>query len=334
MRFRKTVSICKGVKLNLSTSGVSCTVGGKGVSLNLGKKGVFLNTSLPGTGISDRRKLFGGTSASKRKEKEKAKAKQDKQEVNVLDYALEVKENGAIEIIRKDGKRTTESEERALRRTDWYDDESRELAAQFLEKMNAGNDAFLTLQKFAKSVPALGEIEDEECIDEAMHDLLDDLELPVEFDVQYEYNPATGHMMVDLDVPEIEDLPEEKAVELASGAVKAKAKSQKELKDEYRTCVLGLAVFFASHIFLCSEGLSAVTISGYTQRRNKSTGEREDCYIYSIVFERDGFKTDRCATEDPADFCDRFRSRINVMASGEMKQIVPYTPEEVEAMLA
>ena len=60
MRFRKQISICKGVKLNLSGSGVSCTVGGKGISLNLGKNGVFLNTSLPGTGLSDRRKLIDG----------------------------------------------------------------------------------------------------------------------------------------------------------------------------------------------------------------------------------------------------------------------------------
>jgi len=331
MRFRKTVSICKGVKLNLSKSGVSCTVGGKGLSLNLGKEGVFLNTSLPGTGIYDRKKLFGGTSASKRKAKEKEQAKQ---EINVLDYALEMQPSGAIEIIRKDGRRVSESEARALKRTDWYDDQSRALAEEFLEKMNAETNAFLTLHHYAKRVPSLGEPEDEESIDEAMHDLLDDLELPVEFDVQYEYNPENGHMMLDLDVPEIEDLPEEKAVELASGAVKAKAKTQKELREEYRTCVLGLAVFFASHAFLCSEGISAVLLSGYTQRRDRSTGEREDCYIYSIVFERDGFSTDRCASEDPADFCDRFRSRINVAASGEMKQIVPYAPEEFEAMLS
>ena len=57
MRFRKAVTLCKGVKLNASKSGVSFTVGGKGISLNVGKKGVFLNTSLPGTGLYDRKRI-------------------------------------------------------------------------------------------------------------------------------------------------------------------------------------------------------------------------------------------------------------------------------------
>lgn len=58
MRFRKSIRLGKGLKLNLSKSGVSVTVGtGKGVSLNLGKKGAFLNWSIPGTGLYDRVRL-------------------------------------------------------------------------------------------------------------------------------------------------------------------------------------------------------------------------------------------------------------------------------------
>ena len=61
MRFQKSIQICRGVRLNVSKSGVSATVGVKGLSVNLGKKGVFLNTRIPGTGLSDRWRLFGGT---------------------------------------------------------------------------------------------------------------------------------------------------------------------------------------------------------------------------------------------------------------------------------
>ena len=46
MRFRKSINIMKGVRLNFSKSGVSLTVGGKGISANLGGKGLFLNTSI------------------------------------------------------------------------------------------------------------------------------------------------------------------------------------------------------------------------------------------------------------------------------------------------
>ena len=58
MRFRKSVKVCKGVKLNVSKSGASLTVAPmKGVSFNLGGKGAFLNWSIPGTGVYDRVRL-------------------------------------------------------------------------------------------------------------------------------------------------------------------------------------------------------------------------------------------------------------------------------------
>ena len=50
MRFRKSLKIAKGVKLNLSKTGASFTLGtGKGLSFNLGNKGAYLNWSIPGT---------------------------------------------------------------------------------------------------------------------------------------------------------------------------------------------------------------------------------------------------------------------------------------------
>ena len=53
-RFRKTISVLPGVKINLSKTGVSTSVGGKGATLNIGhgKKNVTLG--VPGTGLSYR----------------------------------------------------------------------------------------------------------------------------------------------------------------------------------------------------------------------------------------------------------------------------------------
>jgi hypothetical protein len=62
-RFRKSVKIAPGVKLNLSKSGVSGTFGVKGASVNVGKDGAYLNTGIPGTGVYDRKKLGGGSAA-------------------------------------------------------------------------------------------------------------------------------------------------------------------------------------------------------------------------------------------------------------------------------
>lgn len=330
MRFRKKISICKGVKLNLSKSGVSCTVGGKGLSLNLGKGGVFLNTSLPGTGLYDRHKLIDGKSFKKLGSKKTAAREE---EIDVRNYELALDDGGSIAILKASGAAASEEEARKVRRTDWYEEQSAALLEQFREEVEAQTAAFVSIYRQSKKVAKAGAIEEADAVEEKLDAWLQELELPMSFDVEYEYNPENGSVLLDLDLPEIEDIPEDKVIELASGAIRAKDKTQKEIKEEYRTCVFGLAVFFASHVFDLSEGTRNVLVSGYTQRRDKRTGELEDCYVLSVVFEREAFETSKCTREDPFDFCDQFRSRLNMLASGELKEIVPYTAEEFAAML-
>lgn len=334
MNFRKKVTLMKGVKMNVSKSGASFTVGGKGLSLNIGKNGVYLNTSLPGTGLYDRHKLFDTKSLTKSLSK-RASTQKQAQELDYRNYQMEMNESGKIEIYRIEDGRTASAEEvRLLKRTEWYDQQAEELQKQFVDQLNEETVRFTTLHKNAQKVEPAAEPEAAEVVEAQLDEWLGDLEMPVDFDIDYEYNPDNGSIMVNLDVPEIEDLPEEKATQLASGEIKAKNKTQKELREEYRTCVCGLAVFFASHIFLACPGIRTALISGYTQRRDKNTGEKEDHYILTVVFEREAFETTACRRDDPYDFIEQFRSRINVLSTGEMKEIVPYTAEEFAEICA
>ncbi len=52
LRFRKSIKILPGVKLNFSKSGISTSLGGRGGSVNFGKRGVRTTVGVPGTGIS------------------------------------------------------------------------------------------------------------------------------------------------------------------------------------------------------------------------------------------------------------------------------------------
>ena len=52
LRFRKSVKICKGVKVNFSKSGASLSLGGRGHSMNFGKRGTRATVGIPGTGLS------------------------------------------------------------------------------------------------------------------------------------------------------------------------------------------------------------------------------------------------------------------------------------------
>ena len=51
-RFRKSIRIAKGVRLNLSRSGVSTSLGGRGLTVNVSKRGTRVTTGIPGTGLS------------------------------------------------------------------------------------------------------------------------------------------------------------------------------------------------------------------------------------------------------------------------------------------
>ena len=60
LRFRKSLRILPGLRLNLSKRGLSATLGRRGASLNLGRRGPVANIGIPGTGLSYRKKLGGG----------------------------------------------------------------------------------------------------------------------------------------------------------------------------------------------------------------------------------------------------------------------------------
>ncbi len=52
IRFRKSIRIMPGVRINLSKSGLSTSIGGAPFTINVSRKGVRQTTSLPGTGLS------------------------------------------------------------------------------------------------------------------------------------------------------------------------------------------------------------------------------------------------------------------------------------------
>lgn len=59
MRFRRSIKIAKGVRVNIGKKGItSLSVGGKGATINTSSKGVRLTSSIPGTGISHSEMIY------------------------------------------------------------------------------------------------------------------------------------------------------------------------------------------------------------------------------------------------------------------------------------
>src|SRR5690606_2391097 len=59
-RFRNRVKLMPGIYLNIGKNDESPTIRPRGAKINIGKDGVYFNTGIPGTGLSNREKLFDG----------------------------------------------------------------------------------------------------------------------------------------------------------------------------------------------------------------------------------------------------------------------------------
>ncbi|MDO5377248.1 MAG: DUF4236 domain-containing protein [Clostridia bacterium] len=316
MRFRKSVNICKGVKLNLSKSGASVTVGpGKGVSLNLGTKGAYVNWSIPGTGVYDRVRvdtlikdklgdLFGAKEPQRENEKLETppSAKMSPAAKGKGQARASAKSGGA--------KRPSAPSEKELERL--------EQEAALIHIHLLAPD----VSPRAAGAFSAGEAE------RAIEDWLSEAEAPVALTVQTQALEGKAAVMIDLDLPEIEDMPTDKLTELADGTLKIKKKSQRECREDYKTCVFGLGEYVAGSVFALLPAASKAVVSAYTQRRDEKTGERYDAFIYSVIFEREAFQKGYQAG-DPCAFCSGFESRFYILSSGVMKQIQPYEPEDV-----
>lgn len=329
MRFRKSIKVTKGVKLNLSKGGASFTLGsGAPVSLNVGTKGAYLNWSIPGTGVYDRVRLdkllkdklggvFGFGTAAAEEEEETLETAEKKG----------VKKTGAKTAAKKTTKSTTakkaaSSKAAAKKEPARPSDGEMDAIAQEIALVNIHRQAIDVGKKASGTLDA-------DKVEADIEDWLSESEAPIEFSVQPEVLPEKSTIMIDLDLPEIEDMPQNKLAELADGTIKIKKKTKKEQMEDYRTCVFGLGEYVASHMFAVAPAAKKVIVSAYTQRRSEKTGDLLDVFIYSVVFARADFTKDY-QEKDPYEFCQKLPSRFYVLASGLMKEIAPFEAADVE----
>ena len=227
MRFRKSIKVTKGVKLNLSKGGASFTVGsGLPVSLNVGTKGAYLNWSIPGTGVYDRvrldkvlkEKLGGvlgfGTAAAEEEEPEEKSAKK-------TGTKTAAKKSSATKTTAKStSKKTASAKTETKKEPARPSDEEMNAIAQQIALVNIHRQAIDVSKKASGTLNA----DEAEAQIEAW---LSESEAPIEFSVQPEVIESKGTVMIDLDLPEIEDMPQDKLAELADGTIKIKKKTKR-----------------------------------------------------------------------------------------------------------
>lgn len=157
-------------------------------------------------------------------------------------------------------------------------------------------------------------------INAKIEEILSILELPVDFSVDFNFKEP-DMIELDLDLPEIEDLPNKKANLLSSGKLSVKEKNKKQILQDYATCVHGLAFFLAGLFFNISPKITQINIAGYTQRLDPKTGNTKDIYIYFVEFEREIFSKLNIPQINPIDAFENFSYKRNILKSFEMKEV-------------
>lgn len=430
-RYRRSVKICKGVKVNFSKTGASLTLGGPGHSVNISENGTRVTYGIPGTGLSYTEKIsdeglppLGSRSrAGKHKSREiiiymnekgqisftyadgtaitdeavikKVKSspqyKTTKENLNrqrlakidnkvrnaaaaneafihisrlsaVVDSRKKFEKNlqslqprtyaiqpyavpePNLETVQK--KLEQEAEEkvkvsafRAKKEKKLYVEENlqlrleeehrvwkkgkEEFAQQQQEKKRTADVAFQKEYK-ARKIYLRNLIDGkEDAVCNAFNAWIASCELPVEIDVAYDWDEKERIMMLDVELPGIEAIPETRLAKTSAGNLTEKKKTQKELRGEYAVLVFGLAVFLSSHTFNLSPAIGRILISGYTERRNKE-GDLNEEYIYSIKFPRNMFEGKNVSNVDPMKFCLSTENRCNQTSTQLFRKIKPF----------
>ena len=135
-------------------------------------------------------------------------------------------------------------------------DRSKELYDEELTQWRSERDEFYTSfkQNFQNVIDG-----DRDYVITAVDSIFPDEELPMEYFVDAIYDEPNGKVFVDLDLPEIEDIPDQKVVLTSTGKKSIRQKSQTDLRSDYAHCVLGLAMHVAFSIFNVSLKIKYMT---------------------------------------------------------------------------
>ena len=151
--------------------------------------------------------------------------------------------------------------------------------------------------------------------------------------VSYEIDNSNKIVWIDVDLPEIEDLPQKVASIGATGRkLNIKNKSKKQLQLEYAKHIHGIVFRLVGFVFTTLSKTENIIISGYSQRLDKATGKTNDDYLFSYKIDRDGFsRIDFNALDkvDPIEALNTFEHRKKMTTTGIFKEVDPFGRNEL-----
>ncbi len=392
LRFRKSVKLAPGIRMNLSASGLSASLGPRGASVGIGKRGTFLNTGIPGTGLYARQSLAsGGSSRASSKaaapaEKSNIKltvAVEDDGTINFTDAAgnpvaadlideAKKQKGDAIKAMIQDACDTINQRVEAVAELhlDTPDPKARlklepapfdatrpvapvpgqlgffaKLIPSKVRTMEAVNsraadnhDMDMDRWTKAKHTHEAGERSrlalftrsqqgEPEAMEEFFTKVLEDIEWPRETLVSFEVLHGGTGLAFDVDLPEVEDMPNKTATVPQRGyKLTVKDLGPVKVQKLYAQHVHSIGFRLLGEAFAMLPTVQEVVLSGYSQRADKATGHEQDDYLFSVRARRGDWEKinfEQLAVVDVVESLGRFELNRTMTKSGAFKPVTP-----------
>ncbi|UYY85581.1 DUF4236 domain-containing protein [Alcaligenes sp. SMD-FA] len=391
LRFRRSIKLAPGIRMNLSKSGMSLTLGPRGATVGIGKRGARLNTSF--MGFSSSQNLYKPAPRQRQ-----TATRQPASAPRNISLTCGVTDDGVLTFHDADGNPLDESmieqakkqNREAIqgliqRKCDEINDELDALANIHLDTPSPHASPRFIPELYAPSAPtlptqptprwweklftkrmakreaahqqalaehqrqlkaweqgkALYEQEQERLRHfiehEIHHDIgamerwleenLQDIAWPRETLVSLDISERGQHVRLDVDLPEIEDMPSKTAAVPARGLrLSIKELPTVQVRKRYMAHVHGVAFRIIGETFSALPCARRVTLSGFSQRNDPATGQVRDDYLYSVSVERSDWERINfklLAMVDVGESLAQFELRRQMTKTGIFKPITP-----------
>ncbi len=125
-------------------------------------------------------------------------------------------------------------------------------------------------------------------VQDYLSEVLARIEWPRETTVSLQVDDSATRVMIDVDLPEIQDMPQESATVAVRGVrLNIRDRPAVQRRKEYMTHVHAVLFRVVGEVFAAMPRIVHVVASGFSQRASRATGEVADDYLLSVRVRRD-----------------------------------------------
>ena len=195
-----------------------------------------------------------------------------------------------------------------------------------LETWTRARDEHARLQDEARQLLERAQRGEAPAMEQFLERQLHLIEWPRETSVSFEIRRGT--VLLDIDLPEIEDMPNTRASVPARGLkLSVKELAATKLQKLYLEHVHGILFRMVGETLAALPTVQTVVASGFSQRRDSSTGNMQDDYLLSIRVRRQEWQQLNFAHLEAVDVVEavsRYECRREALKSGRLKPITPF----------